>query len=90
MFRRVYIELWGTVLRIYPLTWFWSLKAKEPMYIISLAGAEASRAFDYLKRPFVLRLNDYTGMQFLFQSSNLEEMVSWIEHLQAGKNSFYG
>ncbi|CAO3591270.1 unnamed protein product [Absidia cylindrospora] len=84
--RRVYIELWGTVLRIYPLTWFWSVKAKEPMYTISLAGAEASRAYDYLKRPFVLRLNDYTGMQFLVQSSNLEEMVSWIEHLQSGIN----
>jgi hypothetical protein len=77
------------VLRIYPLTWFWSVKAKDPMYTISLAGAEASRAFDYMKRPWVLRLNDYTGMQFLFQSSNLEEMVSWVEHLQAGTVIYY-
>ncbi|KAI8344197.1 hypothetical protein BC941DRAFT_408032 [Chlamydoabsidia padenii] len=85
--RRVYIELWGTVLRIYPLTWFWSTKGKEPKCTLSLAGADASRAIDYMKRPFVLRLTTgYDGMQYLFQTSNLDEMISWIEHLQAGIN----
>ncbi|ORZ23453.1 hypothetical protein BCR42DRAFT_404799 [Absidia repens] len=84
--RRVYIELWGTVLRIYPLGWFWSTIANEPIHTISLAGAEASRAVDYVKRPCVLRLTGHTGIQLLVQSSTVEEMMSWIEHIQAGIN----
>ncbi|KAI8340149.1 hypothetical protein BC941DRAFT_419523 [Chlamydoabsidia padenii] len=84
--RQVYLELWGTVLRIYPFTWFWSSVAKEPTYILSLAGAEAARALDYRKRPFVFRLTSGNGIKLLIQSANLEEMVSWIEHLQSGIN----
>ncbi|CAO3591170.1 unnamed protein product [Absidia cylindrospora] len=84
--RRVYIELWGTVLRIYPLTWFWATISNEPTHTISLAGAEASRAVDYIKRPCVLRLTGHSGIQMLVQSSNVEEMMSWIEHIQAGIN----
>ncbi|KAI8084762.1 uncharacterized protein BX664DRAFT_266349 [Halteromyces radiatus] len=84
--RRFYIELWGTVLRIYPLSWFWSTIGKEPIYTISLGGAEATRAIEYLKRPFVVRLTGCNGMQLLIQLSNHVDMISWIEHLQAGIN----
>ncbi|KAI8070494.1 hypothetical protein BC940DRAFT_296271 [Gongronella butleri] len=84
--RRLYIELWGTVLRIYPLSFFRASVGKEPLDIISLAGAEASRALDYTKKPFVLRLTASTGIQLLIQLPNHVSMVSWVEHLQAGIN----
>ncbi|KAI9302106.1 hypothetical protein BJ944DRAFT_270433 [Cunninghamella echinulata] len=84
--RRLYIELWGTMLRIYPMTWLSSSIGKEPLFVISLAGAEASRAFDYLKKPFVLRLTAHNGLQLLIHLTNHVDMISWIEHLQAGIN----
>jgi hypothetical protein len=55
-----------------------------PIFTLSLAGAEASRAFDYLKRPNVLRLTTQQGPQLLLRLSSHVEMISWIEHLQAG------
>lgn len=72
------------MLRIYPLTWLAAI-GKEPLFVISLAGAEASRAFDYLKKPYVLRLTASNGIQLLIQLATHTEMVSWIENLQAGK-----
>lgn len=55
-----------------------------PMYTISLAGAEASRALDYFRRPNALRLTTQQGPQLLFRLSSHVEMISWVEHLQAG------
>lgn len=106
--RKLYIELWGTMLRIYraaPTKTFssnidhhnyykWPLRAPyyyyhkyyyTPIYTISLAGAEATRALDYSRRPNALRLTTHEGPQLLLRLSSHVEMISWIEHLQAGK-----
>lgn len=56
-----------------------------PLFTISLAGAEASRALDYFRRPNALRLTTQQGPQLLLRLSSHVEMISWIEHLQAGK-----
>jgi len=56
-----------------------------PMLTISLAGAEACRALDYFRRPNALRLTTQQGPQLLMRLSSHVEMISWIEHLQAGK-----
>lgn len=105
--RKLYFELWGTVLRIYrasphgngytsllekrlpsrlPLAQ-WSRYYYQPIHTLSLAGAEAGRAWDYTKRPHVLRLTTAQGPQLLIRLSSHVEMVSWIEHLQAGNVS---
>lgn len=55
------------------------------MLTISLAGAEACRALDYFRRPNALRLTTQQGPQLLMRLSSHVEMISWIEHLQAGK-----
>lgn len=104
IYRKLYVELWGTVLRIYRTAppkdkvdyyyTFGPLKAPyyyyhkyyyTPILTLSLAGAEASRALDYLKRPNVLRLTTQEGPQLLLRLSSHVEMISWVEHLQAGK-----
>lgn len=51
---------------------------------LSLAGAEAGRAWDYTKRPHSLRLTTAHGPQMLLRLPTHVEMISWIEHLQAG------
>ncbi|KAI8375526.1 hypothetical protein BD560DRAFT_367971 [Blakeslea trispora] len=104
--RKLYIELWGTVLRVYrakPVKnqtdiknyYRWPLKTPyyyyhkyyyTPIFTISLAGAEASRALDYFRRPNVLRLMTQQGPQFLMKLSSHVEMISWVEHLQAAIN----
>lgn len=57
-----------------------------PIFTISLAGAEASRALDYFRRPNALRLMTPQGPQLLLRLSSHVEMISWVEHIQAGKN----
>ncbi|KAI8374974.1 hypothetical protein EDC96DRAFT_340825 [Choanephora cucurbitarum] len=104
--RKLYIELWGTVLRVYRAKpaksqidiknyYRWPLKNPyyyyhkyyyTPIFTISLAGAEASRALDYFRRPNVLRLMTQQGPQFLMKLSSHVEMISWVEHLQAAIN----
>lgn len=59
-----------------------------PIFTISLAGAEASRALDYFRRPNALRLTTQQGPQLLLRLSSHVEMISWVEHLQAGKHYF--
>ncbi|KAI8141526.1 hypothetical protein BJV82DRAFT_618086 [Fennellomyces sp. T-0311] len=108
--RKLYVEVWGTMLRIYrasphnesasryrllsrqpllatrlPLSQ-WSRYYYSPIATISLAGAEAGRAWDYTKRPFVLRLTTVHGPQMLLRLSTHVEMISWVEHLQAAIN----
>ncbi|KAI8069965.1 hypothetical protein BC940DRAFT_236129 [Gongronella butleri] len=53
---------------------------------LNLAGADASRALDYTKRPNTLRLTIHQGPQLLLRLPTAMEMVSWIEHLQAAIN----
>ncbi|KAI7868632.1 hypothetical protein BDF14DRAFT_1880882 [Spinellus fusiger] len=98
--RKLYVELWGTVLRIYrtdPTTSEMNLSisnlfssrkevSSEPLMTMSLAGAVASRAFNYTRRPNVLRVTIPEGPQFLFRLQTLPGMVSWIENLQAAIN----
>ncbi|KAG1048032.1 hypothetical protein G6F46_010166 [Rhizopus delemar] len=104
--RKLYLELWGTILRIYRTappkhdtipnyypSWpfgvpyhYYHKYYHTPIFTLSLAGAEASRAFDYLKRPNVLRLTTQQGPQLLLRLSSHVEMISWIEHLQAAIN----
>ncbi|PHZ13410.1 PH domain-like protein [Rhizopus microsporus ATCC 52813] len=105
VWRKLYVELWGTVLRVYRTAppkdkvdyyyTFGPLKAPyyyyhkyyyTPILTLSLAGAEASRALDYLKRPNVLRLTTQEGPQLLLRLSSHVEMISWVEHLQAAIN----
>ncbi|KAI9262349.1 hypothetical protein BDA99DRAFT_560191 [Phascolomyces articulosus] len=109
--RKLYVEVWGTILRIYrapphgdhhghryrllsrqpllatrlPLSQ-WNRYYYSPLATISLAGAEAGRAWDYTKRPFSLRLTTAHGPQMLLRLSSHVEMISWIEHLQAAIN----
>jgi hypothetical protein len=84
--RRVSVELWGTVVRMYTMTWFG--RPKNPTLLLSLAGAEAVRALDYRKRPYVFRLKT-DNVHCLFQAMDLDDMNAWIEHLQAGKTSHF-
>lgn len=106
--RKLYIELWGTMLRVYRAApsqktaaidyqnyYRWPLRAPyyyyhkyyyTPIFTISLAGAEASRALDYFRRPNALRLTTQQGPQLLLRLSSHVEMISWIEHLQAAIN----
>ncbi|KAI9318113.1 hypothetical protein BX666DRAFT_2153717 [Dichotomocladium elegans] len=104
--RKLYVELWGTILRIYrvspqtesfytrlekhlpsrlPLS-KWSKYYYSPLFSISLAGADARRAWDYTKRPHVIRLTSAHGPQLLLRLTSQVEMVSWVEHLQAAIN----
>lgn len=101
--RKLYVELWGTILRIYrasphensrykrlgrhlPSTLSqWGRYFYAPQAVLSLAGAEAGRAWDYTKRPHVLRLTTAHGPQLLLRLPTHIEMISWIEHLQAGR-----
>jgi hypothetical protein len=101
--RKLYVELWGTVLRVYRAApsknksnidyrsyyrwpqYYYHRYYYTPISTISLAGAEASRALDYFKRPNALRLTTQQGPQLLLRLSSHVEMISWVEHLQAGK-----
>ncbi|KAI9472453.1 MAG: hypothetical protein EXX96DRAFT_542547 [Benjaminiella poitrasii] len=105
--RKYYVELWGTVLRIYraspedintwrvssvfrsllpPLDYYYTKYYYTPIATCSLAGAEASRALDYVRKPNVLRLTINQGPQLLIRLPCHVEMISWIEHLQAAIN----
>ncbi|KAG0166009.1 hypothetical protein DFQ28_007771 [Apophysomyces sp. BC1034] len=94
--RKLYAELWGTVLRIYRtapneidrrlLRLPFLHRNHQMLMSISLAGAEASRALDYTKRPHSLRLTTAHGLQVLLRLSTNLEMISWVEHLQAAIN----
>ncbi|KAF7730294.1 hypothetical protein EC973_002538 [Apophysomyces ossiformis] len=97
--RKLYAELWGTVLRIYRSApndmdrrllskWpFFSFhRGQQTLMSISLAGADASRALDYTKRPHSLRLTTAHGPQLLLRLPTNMEMISWVEHLQAAIN----
>ncbi|KAL0081572.1 hypothetical protein J3Q64DRAFT_1832433 [Phycomyces blakesleeanus] len=102
LWRNLYVELWGTALRIYrsepsdsasglrlsrlPSLVPWSRYTSVPLLTLSLAGAEATRALDYTKKPNVLRLTVPNGPQLLFKQDTTIEMISWIEHLQASIN----
>ncbi|SAL99513.1 hypothetical protein [Absidia glauca] len=57
-----------------------------PMDTLSLARAEATRAYDYKKRPHVLRLVIDQGPHLLLRLTSHPDMISWIEHLQAAIN----
>ncbi|KAI9313168.1 hypothetical protein BX666DRAFT_1980349 [Dichotomocladium elegans] len=91
--RKYYIEVWGTILRIYSSDpnqkgsrLMWQKQKNGPLKEFSLAGAEAKRAIDYNKRPHVLRLSLMDGPQMLLRLPSKVEMISWIEHLQAAIN----
>jgi hypothetical protein len=88
MWKRVFLEVWGTSLQIRKYDRFrWARKPQppsDPLFVLSLAGADAARAFDYLKRPYALRLIT-DGPQFLIRVHSHLDMISWIEHLQAGE-----
>ncbi|KAI8384585.1 uncharacterized protein BYT42DRAFT_562991 [Radiomyces spectabilis] len=101
--RKLYVELWGTILRIYrtapneannnrrlssrfPFHFRWNRYYYTPLMTISLAGAEAIRAYDYTKRPNSLRLITAHGPQLLLRLNTGVEMISWVEHLQAAIN----
>lgn len=51
----------------------------------SLQGAESGLATDYLKRRNVIRVR-LDGAQFLMQLPSVEDVVEWIEGLQAATN----
>ncbi|KAI7885381.1 PH domain-like protein [Lichtheimia hyalospora FSU 10163] len=98
--RKYYIEVWGTMLRVYNSDpnsrasmlgwWLRGSNSKhqkpQPIMTMSLAGAEAKRALDYAKRPHVLRLTLADGPQWLVRLPSKVEMISWIEHMQAAIN----
>ncbi|KAI8880765.1 PH domain-like protein [Backusella circina FSU 941] len=104
--RKLYVELWGTVLRVYrappdhddkksnnELYWplrvpykYWNKYYYTPIFTFSLAGADATRALDYFRRPNALRLSIQQGPQLLLRLPSHVEMISWIEHLQAAIN----
>jgi hypothetical protein len=64
---------------------YWHKYYYTPIFTFSLAGADASRALDYFRRPNALRLSIQQGPQLLLRLPSHVEMISWIEHLQAGK-----
>lgn len=94
----LYVELWGTLLFFYPLTTLHTTQEGDsiplasllayrqtpPLETINLAHANATRAWDYVKRPHALRLVTDQGPHLLLRLDTHLEMVSWIEHLQAG------
>ncbi|KAL0091542.1 hypothetical protein J3Q64DRAFT_1635154 [Phycomyces blakesleeanus] len=111
--RKLYLEVWGTVLRIYraspkegsiysssssspsssPLTTcsskstsHWHKYYYTPITTISLAGADATRALDYTKRPNSLRLTTVNGPQYLLRLPTVTDMTLWIDSLQAAIN----
>ncbi|KAI8327816.1 hypothetical protein BC941DRAFT_332890, partial [Chlamydoabsidia padenii] len=92
--KHLYVELWGTLLFFYsvpekqdqvPLATLLA-SFKTPLETINLARAEASRAWDYVKRPHVLRLVTDQGPHLLLRLETHMDMISWIEHLQAAIN----
>jgi hypothetical protein len=96
--KQLYVELWGTLLFFYPLTTIHTTQEGDsiplasllayrqtpPLETINLAHANAARAWDYVKRPHALRLVTDQGPHLLLRLDRHLEMVSWIEHLQAG------
>ncbi|KAL1934774.1 hypothetical protein VTP01DRAFT_6956 [Rhizomucor pusillus] len=97
VWRKLYVEVWGTILRIYRAapngdrhSKYYSRLGRHskpaPLMTLSLAGAEAGRAWDYTKRPHSLRLTTAHGPQMLLRLPTHVEMISWIEHLQAAIN----
>jgi len=84
--RRNYLYLWGTLLRIYksePV----DVKRISPSYELSMRNARVTLATDYTKRRHVLRVTfDTTGHQFLFQAAGRDDCIGWIEHLQSAAN----
>jgi hypothetical protein len=96
--KQLYVELWGTLLFFYPLTTIHTTQEGDsiplasllayrqtpPLETINLAHAKAARAWDYVKRPHALRLVTDQGPHLLLRLDTHLEMVSWIEHLQAG------
>ncbi|KAI9032789.1 hypothetical protein CLU79DRAFT_727976 [Phycomyces nitens] len=98
--RKLYLEIWGTVLRIYRaspkeatsgsrsryrLYRHWHKYYHTPIKTISLAGADATRALDYTKRPNSLRLTT-NGPQYLLRLPTVGEMTMWVDSLQAAIN----
>ncbi|KAM7535880.1 hypothetical protein Aperf_G00000095638 [Anoplocephala perfoliata] len=53
-----------------------SLNGEEPL---DLAGAIATPAVDYTKRPFVFRLRLLSGAEYLFQAVSSEVLQRWVD-----------
>ncbi|CAG8598018.1 11218_t:CDS:2 [Dentiscutata erythropus] len=83
--RKVYLYLWGTLLRIYkndPL----DIHRAVPIREFGMDRAKINLAIDYTKRCNVLRVLISTGYQFIFQVTNRDDCVSWIEKFQSSVN----
>ncbi|CAG8572322.1 13127_t:CDS:2 [Cetraspora pellucida] len=85
--RKFYLCLWGTILRIYKnKTLDNNCVAPIPIREFSMNCAKIGFATDYTKRCNVLRIYIATGYQFIFQSTNLNDSISWIEKFQSSVN----
>ncbi|CAG8755205.1 6664_t:CDS:2, partial [Racocetra fulgida] len=62
------------------------VRAKPPIREFSMNRAEIGLAVDYAKRFHVLRVYVATGYQFLFQTTNRDDSISWIENFQSSVN----
>ncbi|EJD51343.1 hypothetical protein AURDEDRAFT_57318, partial [Auricularia subglabra TFB-10046 SS5] len=59
--------------------------AREPIRVYSLQHAESGLGSDYVKKQHVVRIRA-EGEQFLIQLGSVEEVVQWVEGLQAAAN----
>ena len=86
---KVYMLVFGTGLRVYPIQPDGTLPSKfsinMPHREYTLQYAEAGIASDYVKKKYVLRVR-IEGEQFLMQCSDEEERDAWVECIQAGSS----
>ncbi|CAG8715831.1 4457_t:CDS:2, partial [Dentiscutata heterogama] len=82
---KVYLYLWGTLLRIYKNDPF-DVNRAVPIREFGMDCAKINLAIDYTKRQNVLRILIATGYQFIFQVTNRNDCVSWIENFQSSVN----
>ncbi|KZV94348.1 hypothetical protein EXIGLDRAFT_611819 [Exidia glandulosa HHB12029] len=57
----------------------------SPLRVYSMQRAESGLGSDYTKRPHVVRIRA-EGEQFLVQLEGVEDVIRWVEGLQAAAN----
>jgi len=83
--KRQYLYLWGTFLRIYksePV----DINRVAPIREFGMQNVQIGLAKDYAKKSNVIRLRISNGHQFLIQGQDHGECLSWIEKLQSSVN----
>jgi hypothetical protein len=84
--KKVYLLLFGTVMRMYLIQPDGSISINfsldRPFREYTLQYAEAGIATDYVKRKYVLRVRA-EGQQFLMQCGSEDERDAWVEAIQA-------